>query len=369
MTATRATPDRLTPTRSVRDEHVRTADAPQAVRADIACALAAVVFLGGCTGNHRALDPAGPQAERISTLWWLYFWVTLLVYATVLLVVLAAVALRRRRAQESGGPIASPPARQVRRHTWIVSAAVVLTAATLLVLLFADFLTGRAIHALQERDPLSIRVTGHQWWWEVQYQDPIPANIVTAANEVHLPVGRPVRVELRSHDVIHSFWIPNLHGKSDMIPGHPTETWLRADRAGTYWGECAEFCGHQHANMRFLVVVEPQDEFDEWLKAQRQPAPPPQTGSQRRGQQVFLETTCIMCHTIRGTPARGLVGPDLTHVGSRLRIASGTLPNLRGHLAGWITDPQRIKPGVRMPLKTFSPDDLHALVDYLESLK
>jgi cytochrome c oxidase subunit II len=169
--------------------------------------------------------------------------------------------------------------------------------------------------------------------------------------------------------VIHSFWVPNLHGKTDMIPGHTTRTFLRADRAGTYWGQCAEFCGHQHANMRFQVVVEPEEDFQKWLTAQLQSAPEPQTESQKRGRQVFLTKQCVLCHTIAGTPAHATVGPDLTHIASRPRIAAGTLPNNRGHLAGWITDAQSVKPGVRMPPNPLAPEELQALLDYLETLK
>jgi cytochrome c oxidase subunit 2 len=215
---------------------------------------------------------------------------------------------------------------------------------------------------------LTIRVTGHQWWWEVQYQDPTPSQIVTTAAAIHIPVGRTVQFELRSADVIHSFWVPNLHGKRDLIPGHPTRIFLRADRPGTFRGQCAEYCGYQHAYMRFVVVAEPEGRFQDWLEAQRQPTADPATERQRRGQQVFLGTTCVLCHTIQGTPARGRVGPDLTHLGSRPLIG-GLLPNTRGHLAGWIVDPQRIKPGVRMPLNVVNPGDLDALLDYLESLK
>jgi cytochrome c oxidase subunit 2 len=178
-----------------------------------------------------------------------------------------------------------------------------------------------------------------------------------------------VRFELVSNDVIHSFWIPNLHGKRDLVPGKPTRTFLRADRPGTYIGECAEFCGHQHATMRFVTVVEPEDRFERWLAAQRRPAPPPATDRTRRGQEVFLGATCAMCHAIQGTTALSRVGPDLTHLASRSMIASATLPNVRGHLAGWITDPQRVRPGVRMPPTIIAPADLQAMLDYLETLR
>jgi len=184
-----------------------------------------------------------------------------------------------------------------------------------------------------------------------------------------VPVGKVVHVRLKSADVIHSFWIPNLCGKKDMVPGHDSEAYFRADRVGTYEGQCAEFCGLQHANMRLRVIAEPQDQFDLWLARARSPAEEPQTPLAVRGQQVFLHSSCVLCHTIAGTPAGGRNGPDLTHIASRTRIAAGTRPNVIGYLAGWIVDPQKIKPGVRMPQNQLAPQDLRALLEYLETLK
>jgi cytochrome c oxidase subunit 2 len=222
---------------------------------------------------------------------------------------------------------------------------------------------------MADPNPIKIKVTGHQWWWEIQYDDPVPSQLVTTANELHVPVGKDVQLDLRSSDVIHSFWAPNFLGKKDLVPGHPTTTWFRADRPGTFTGQCAEFCGVQHAHMRFVIVAEPKEKFVGWLNAQRQPSVKPATEEEKRGQQIFLNATCIMCHTVQGTPARGMMGPDLTHVGSRPTLAAGTLPNNLGHITGWVTDPQQIKPGVRMPQNQFSPGDLLALAAYLESLK
>ncbi len=250
-----------------------------------------------------------------------------------------------------------------------VTAAVAVTVALLLALLLGDFVTGRGLHELGGAELLTVRVTAHQWWWQFRYEAPVPSDMVETANEVHLPVGRTVRFKLESPDVIHSFWVPNLHGKKDVIPGHPTDLYLRADRPGAFWGQCAEFCGHQHATMRFRVVAEPEGDFNDWLEAQRRPAPEPTTETQSRGREVFLKTTCATCHTVQGTPAGGKVGPDLTHIAGREYIASGTLPNTRGHLGGWVSDPQSVRPGVRMPLNPLPPDDLRALLDYLESLK
>jgi cytochrome c oxidase subunit 2 len=203
----------------------------------------------------------------------------------------------------------------------------------------------------------------------VQYRDSLPQNWVTTANEIHIPVGRPVAFELVSTDVIHSFWTPNLSPKRDQIPGDENSLWFQADSAGVYRGMCAEFCGHQHAKMAFLVVAEPPGQFAAWLAGQRDTALTPTASLTRRGKDVFLSSSCVMCHAISGTPAGSRVGPDLTHVASRRTLAAGTLPNTRGNLTGWIVDPQVIKPGVKMPPSQFSGPDLTALVAYLETLK
>jgi cytochrome c oxidase subunit 2 len=192
---------------------------------------------------------------------------------------------------------------------------------------------------------------------------------VITANEIHIPVGKPVHIRLASRDVIHSFWVPDLHGKKDLIPGKDTDLWLRADRAGVYRGQCAEFCGWQHAHMALLVIAEPQDRFDAWLASQRQTPPPPSTPLGQRGRAVFESQACPLCHTVAGTQANGSAGPDLTHLASRRTIAAGTLPNTIGSLGGWIVDPQSTKPGNRMPAVTLHADDLQALLAYLETLR
>jgi cytochrome c oxidase subunit 2 len=184
-----------------------------------------------------------------------------------------------------------------------------------------------------------------------------------------VPVGRPVALELRGDDVIHSFWVPNLGVKRDMIPGHATSVLFQADAPGVYRGQCAEFCGAQHAKMGFLVVAEPPEEFAAWLDRQRDSARTPADSLARRGQEVFLASSCAMCHAVGGTPAGGRLGPNLTHVAGRRTIAAGTLPNVRGHLAGWIIDPQQIKPGARMPASAIPPADLRAILAYVESLR
>jgi cytochrome c oxidase subunit II len=212
-------------------------------------------------------------------------------------------------------------------------------------------------------------VTGHQWWWQAEYRYDVPDSNVMTANEIHIPVGRPIKLELRSNDVIHSFWLPNLHGKKDLIPNYPTTFYFMADKPGTYWGQCAEFCGYQHAKMRFIVIAEPPDQFAAWIDAQRQPSVQPANDVQKRGQQIFMTSVCTQCHTIQGTRAGGSVGPNLTHIASRQYIAAGSLANTREHLANWVTDPQKFKPGIRMPMNEYSKEDLNALIDYLETLK
>jgi cytochrome c oxidase subunit 2 len=215
-----------------------------------------------------------------------------------------------------------------------------------------------------------IKITGHQWWWEVKYENEAePGKTMMTANELHVPIGRAVRLELTSSDVIHSFWVPNMHGKKDLVPGHPTEMWLRATSPGRFRGQCAEFCGLQHAHMRLTFVAEVPEQFDRWMQTQSAEPPMPVRPDAAHGREVFFATQCMMCHAISGTNARATVGPDLTHVGSREMLAAGAIPNTRGYLAGWIANPQNIKPGVRMPPSELAADDLNALVEYLESLK
>jgi cytochrome c oxidase subunit 2 len=318
---------------------------------------------------QSALDPAGTGATHISQLWWIYFWILTAIFAAVGVCLFFAI-LRGRTSARDELPLV-PNESSERRTSSIVIGLVVATVIVLFALLFIDIFSSRSVYALsREPNPLSLKVIGHQWWWEVHYQDPDqPSNTMITANEVHVPVGRVVRLELQSDDVIHSFWVPNMTGKKDLIPGHPTHMWLKAEQEGSFRGQCAEFCGYQHAHMRMEFVAESPEKYEQWLTQARQNARPPQTETEQRGQHVFLNNQCIMCHKIEGTPARASLGPDLTHFGSRTMLASGAFPNTRGYLAGWIANPQNIKPGVRMPPNNLSSDDLNALVDYLESLK
>lgn len=316
-------------------------------------------------GAHSALGPAGPQAARIETLWNFLWIVSLIVFVLVVSAAFYA-ALRRRREPPPEDPSL---VRGASRRTFVlIAGAIVASVVVLFVFLAADLAAGKRL-TVPPDGTLLIEVTGHQWWWEVTYPDSQPSRQVTTANEIHVPVGRPVVVVLTSSDVNHSFWPPSLTGKRDMIPGQETSLWFQADTPGVYRGQCAEFCGYAHAKMAFLVIAEPPDSFATWLVAQRDSARTPTDSLARRGQEVFLGGPCVMCHSIRGTPAGSRVGPDLTHLASRRTIAAGALPNRRGHLAGWIVDPQSIKPGSYMPPNDLEPDELEALLAYLETLK
>ena len=340
---------------------------------------------------QSALVPAGPGAEEIGRLWDLMLVAGTAV--TVLVVALLVVALFRRRHPSELPAEADRPAdprgeranietggrgrldRQRPRSEalgarWMVAGGIVFPAVVLTVLLVFTLRTlGSISPRRDEPAPLVVEVIGKQWWWEVRYPHQEPARIAITANELRIPVGRRVRVELEASDVIHSFWVPGLQGKTDMIPGRTNLTWLQADAPGRWRGQCAEFCGVQHAKMALVVVAEPQADFDAWLERQRAPADPPADSAGRADESAFVASGCVLCHTVRGTPARGELGPDLTHVGGRLTLAGGILPNTAGHLAGWIADPQSLKPGSRMPVVPLTASELHAIVRYLGSLR
>ena len=332
-------------------------------------AFGAALFLCSCGGGiQSATNPAGPNAANLSRLWWLMFYVTAAVYVLVMIAV--AIAIRKGTRARDLSPVLNPsPQTETGKRNAVLSATVV-TVVILFVFLIYSYSTGRALTAdLGQKNGLSIEVTGHQWWWEVRYNDVDASNIFTTANEIHIPVGVPVLFTLRGGDVIHSFWVPNLAGKKDLIPGKVSTMWLQADKPGVYRGQCAEYCGLQHARMALWIVADPPDQFIAWRQNQTQGSAPPATDSQKRGQQVFLSTTCVMCHAIGGTTAGANYGPNLTHVGSRNTIAAATLANTREHLMGWVANSQTFKPGNRMPPNNLSDQDLQAVVDYLQSLK
>ena len=332
-------------------------------------ALIATVCLSSCGGIQNAINPAGPNAGNISRLWWLMFIVCSIVFVLVMIAVL--LTLRKATAEAADRtPSLEPPQESERRRRNVVIGATTVTVIVLFVFVIASYSSGRA---LRLNDPgkngLSVDLTGHQWWWEVRYNDVDASNIFVTANEIHIPVGVPVMFSLRGADVIHSFWVPNLAGKKDLIPGKINTIWLQADKPGVYRGQCAEYCGLQHAKMALWVVAEPQEQFNAWRQNQTQQAVQPASDTQMRGQQVFFSTTCVMCHAINGTPAGSNIGPNLTHVGSRQMIAAATLVNTNDHMAQWIKDSQTFKPGNRMPQHNLSDADLQSLVEYLESLK
>jgi cytochrome c oxidase subunit 2 len=315
-------------------------------------------------GWQSALDPQGPQARHLADLIWGF---TALCAVIWLLVMIAlAVALLRRRSERLD-PLVTDISRE-RRALHIVTACVVATTVVVLVLTGLSYASQRKLYARVEGG-LTIRVTGYQWWWDVRYEDPRPDRTFTTANELRIPVGEPVTVKLASSDVIHSFWVPSLMGKQDLIPGQENEIQFTASRPGVYRGQCAEFCGWQHARMGMLVYALPKVEFETWRESQLKPAEPPSDPERQKGEQVFLASSCVMCHTVRGTPAGSRAGPDLTHLASRSHLAAATLPMSRGSLAAWIVDPQGIKPGTNMPMNKLAPDELEWLVAYLAGLR
>jgi cytochrome c oxidase subunit II len=318
--------------------------------------VSSALLLARCAAPST-LTPQGPAAERIAGLWWIMFGLAGAIYGAV--VALLLIGLFRRRPVEPKSERHLP-----EEQVWILGGGVVLPTA-ILSLLFVLTLGTMAALAAPPSDALTVEVVGHQWWWEVRYPN---AQVITA-NELHIPAGRPVRLLLTSTDVIHSFWVPELHGKMDLMPGRPNTFWIEARRPGIYRGQCAEYCGHQHAKMAFLVIAEPPDQFAAWLETQRRPAPTPTDSLVQQGQQVFLGSSCTLCHTIRDTVAATTSGPDLTHLAGRQTIAAGTLENTRENLANWIRNPQAIKPGNRMPPPNLTAEELQALVAYLESLQ
>ncbi len=307
--------------------------------------------------SQSALDTAGPHAAHIASLFWVQLAILGAVYAAVC--VALVIALSRRR--DAG-------AATKRR---VVAGATIASGVILLGFLAANVVAGRQLAAASHApvDAQVIEITAKQWWWEVRYLAPEGPAEVTDANELHLPAGKTVLLRLKSADVIHSFWVPSLHGKRDLVPGTTTLLTLRADRPGVYRGQCGEFCGAQHARMALHVVAHPPGEFAAWLERARQPATPPVDPVAIRGQAIFLSAPCRSCHNILGTDASGTAGPDLTHVASRRTLAAGTLDNMRAHLASWILDPQRHKPGSYMPAIRLSDEDLEALLTYLEGLR
>lgn len=312
----------------------------------------------GCAAQAPSiLSPISPKGRAEAELFWFILLITAGVF--VLVETLLLYAVFRFRARD---PQAVPP--QIHGNNTL---EISWTTATALGLAVIFAMTWRTMTATSTppADALPVKVIGHQWWWEFQY----PTLGVTTANELVIPVGRPVRAIVTSADVIHSFWVPQLGGKMDAIPGRENVLWLQADVEGTYYGQCAELCGISHANMRVRVRVVSEAEFQRWVEAQQAPAAQPVEPLAQQGYQVFMSKACVGCHTIAGTPAQGKVGPDLTHVGSRTTIAAGLLENTPENLARWLEDPPAVKPGSLMPRLGLTPEEIQALVAYLSSLK
>jgi cytochrome c oxidase subunit II len=326
-----------------------------------------LILVAGCSGAASALEPRGPRAADIADLWWLMLALAGAVYVVV--VALLAHGLFRRRAGHPAQDPDRPPAGGERTGpaglTYLTLAGIVLPAIILLVVMGATIRTLGAVAAPATAARVTVDVVGFQYWWLVRYPD----QDATTANEIHIPAGEPVQLNLSSVDVIHSFWVPQLMGKMDLVPGKTNTTWIQASAPGVYRGECAEYCGIQHAKMAFLVVAEPPEQFAAWLANEQQPAAEPTDPAAQAGLHAIMRPSCIGCHAIKGTPAAGQLGPDLTHIGSRRTIAAGTLPNNPGTLAGWIADPQHIKPGNLMPDLAVDLETANAIATYLETLK
>ena len=326
--------------------------------------------LGACSYQHyqSTFGNAATEARQFNMLFVIFLAVCAIMYLLVILFLIMGILRRRRSGTanvvEDRRHHGSDP---LMRSGLIGWAALVGTG--LFALAVASFFADRSMASAAANEKLSITVTANQWWWDVQYNSADASKIVRTANELHLPVGVPVRIILNSNDVIHSFWVPSLAGKQDLIPGRENDVSITPRKIGIYRGQCAEFCGAQHAHMALTVEVQSYADFLKWWQHQLQPAPAPATPLTLAGYNFVTGRNCSACHAIAGTPAGGTIGPDLTHLASRRSIAAGTMPMATGNLYGWVADPQSLKPGNHMPTIGLEPDQLHAVVAYLETLK
>lgn len=313
--------------------------------------LLTVFLLAGCGTErpHSILDPAGPAAELIAGLWWRMLWVYGLVFIATLVLLILALVVRRRETNVLG-------------FRFVFLTGVAIPTVILIIMLVDTLRVMGQLHAHEE--DLRIKVVSHHWWFEVQY----PGYDVIDANEIHIPTGKTVRFDLISEGVIHSFWVPRLGGKRDMLPDHFTELHLKANQPGVYQGTCTEYCAGTHALMNFRLVAHEPEDFTRWLEFAAQQPHAPEDAYLQRGREAFMRGGCAACHAVKGV-SRGILGPNLTLVGARLTLGAGTIENNKGNLAGWIANSQAIKPGNMMPKIYLEPEDLHALVDYLWSLQ
>lgn len=312
--------------------------------------------LGACRDAQSVFAPQGPGAADIVLLAWVLFVGGAIIFAGVM--ALTGLAI-----------FGQPRARTlISSNSAVLMGGVAFPAVTLTVLLVVGLMLTSPRAGEEDSAPLEVKVVGEQWWWRVAYVT--GGRTVASANEITVPAGRPVRFELSTADVIHSFWVPNLAGKVDMIPGRTTRLRVKSGGPGVARGQCAEYCGGPHALMAFHLVTLAPAEFDAWMARESQSAAEPAKPVARRGEELFLAHGCGACHTVRGTAARGLVGPDLTHIGSRRAIAAAALPMTRANLARWIAGNQHIKPGNTMPeFRTLESDELQAVAAYLEALR
>jgi cytochrome c oxidase subunit II len=299
---------------------------------------------------------------------WILTWGVLIV-SLIVVVIITAILLLGIFKEKSQPPEVAPGKRQpisrVGNPIPIIYMGLIVSTVVLLGVTIWTMMTLADIAAPPRKPKITVEVIGHQWWWEFRYVGKDASQFFTTANEIHIPVAEPVALKLRSADVIHSFWVPALSGKTDLIPGQTNTTWILADQPGKYRGQCTEYCGLQHAHMGLEVIATSKDEFDAWRRDQLKPASELSLAS--AGQRVFMQK-CAVCHSINGTRAGGRVGPDLTHLMTRTTIAAGTLPNRIGYLSGWIADPQHVKPGSKMPRLQIDGKDLAQVRDYLETL-
>ncbi|SFP43282.1 cytochrome c oxidase subunit II [Tranquillimonas alkanivorans] len=313
------------------------------------------LWLAGCDGPQSWLAPAGRGADTVAGLFWVVVPAAAVIWTVVIGLAVYAGAITPRPHSEKGAS---------RLILW---GGIVAPTATIFALMVVSLFLLRDVTG--NSADLTLNARGEQWWWRLAYEDP-QGRLVPVPNELRLPVGHEAEILLTANRVIHSFWAPTLGGKIDMIPGRENRMTLTPTTPGVYRGQCAEFCGEAHAQMAFPVVVMQPDAFDDWLAGQAQPARAPATEAARRGAELFLSEGCGACHTVRGTPASGEVGPDLTHVGSRLTIGAGVLETSREALIDWIAAPEVVKPGARMPgYAMLSEAELGYLADYLMGLE